>query len=106
MSMHPFRIGIAAAVAAAGLALPAQALACAHATDNPNDVSVSEAKAATVCLLNGIRRDKHLKPLHLNGRLSLASQRHTNSMEARHFFAHGDFVGRIKATRYLSGSRG
>jgi uncharacterized protein YkwD len=102
--MLRIRIGMAAAAVAAGLVVPAQALACAHATENPNDATVADSKQATVCLLNEIRRGKGLKPLHLNGRLSLASQRQTNSMEARHFFAHGDFVGRIKATRYLSGS--
>jgi uncharacterized protein YkwD len=102
--MLRIRIAVAAAAMAAGLALPAQALACTHATENPNDVSVAEAKQATVCLLNDIRRAKGLKPLQLNGRLSLSSQRQTNSMEAHHFFAHGDFVGRIRAARYLSGS--
>jgi uncharacterized protein YkwD len=101
------RFGVAAAVAAAALAVPGQALAsCAHAKDNPNDVSVADAKAATICLLNATRRAHHLRPLHVNGRLSLASQRATNAMEAHHFFSHGDFVGRIRAARYLQGSRG
>jgi uncharacterized protein YkwD len=101
------RIAVAAVVAAAALVLPGQAMAaCAHSSDNPNEVSVTDAKTATLCLLNGVRRGKGLRPLHLNNRLSLASQRHTNSMQAHKFFAHGDFVGRIRATRYLQGSRG
>lgn len=100
------RIAIAAAALAAGLAAPAQALACDHAGDNPNDMSLGQAKATTVCLLNEIRRSNGLRPFHTNGELSLASQRHTNSMTDRHFFAHGDFVGRIRAARYLRGTHG
>ena len=101
------RIAVAAAAIAAALAVPAQASAsCAHANDNPNDMSAASTKAATICLLNGIRRSKGLRPFRLNGRLSLASQRHTNSMTDHKFFAHGDFVGRIRNTRYLRHTRG
>ena len=100
------RIATTAAVLAAGLALPAQALACAHANDNPNDIPLAQAKRATVCLLNDVRRSHHLRAFHLNSRLSLASQRHTNEMVSRRFFAHGDFVGRIRAAHYLTGTHG
>jgi uncharacterized protein YkwD len=100
------RLAGAAVVVAASLASPAQALACAGANDNPNDVSLEASKRATICLLNEIRRDKGLKPFNVNGRLSLASQRHTNAMTNRNFFAHGDFVGRIRSARYLRGARG
>ena len=58
------------------------------------------------CLLNDIRRSKGLRPFKLNAKLSRASQRHTNAMTSHKFFAHGDFVGRIRATRYLSGAHG
>ena len=100
------RITVAAAAVAAGLAVPAQALACANENVNPNDMSAADAKASTICLLNDIRRSKGLRPFRLNGKLSRASQRHTNSMTARKFFAHGNFVGRIRAARYLRGARG
>src|SRR5690242_13055835 len=100
------RIGIAAAAVAAGLAAPAQALACDNENANPNDMSLRDAKASTICLLNDIRRDKGLRPFRLNGKLSRASQRHTNSMTRHHFFAHGNFVSRIRAARYLRGARG
>jgi uncharacterized protein YkwD len=105
-SRNRIRIGIATAVAFAGLALPGQALGakCAHANDDPNEVSLADSRAATICLLNNIRRHKGMRPFHVNGRLSLASQRHTNSMVAHKYFEHGDFVGRIKAAHYLSGS--
>jgi uncharacterized protein YkwD len=105
LSTHRIRIAVAAATVAAGMAVPAQALACEHTRDNPNEVALADAKQATVCLLNDIRRQKHLRPLHVNSRLSRASQRQTNAMEAHHFFAHGDFVGRIRSVRYLKGSR-
>jgi uncharacterized protein YkwD len=100
------RVAVAAAAVAAGLAVPAQALACANADVNPNDMSLRDAKASTICLLNDIRRGKGLRPLKLNAKLSRASQRHTNAMTAHRFFAHGNFVGRIRATRYLKGAHG
>jgi uncharacterized protein YkwD len=100
------RIALAAAALAAGLAVPAQALACANENTNPNDMSLADAKSSTICLLNDIRRGKGLRPFRLNGRLSRASQRHTNAMTAHHFFAHGDFVGRIRSARYLRGAHG
>ena len=100
------RTAIAAAALAAGLAVPAQALACENVNANPNDISVDDAKQSTICLLNDIRRSHGLRPFHVNARLSAASQRHTNAMVDRRFFAHGDFVGRIRAAHYLSGSRG
>src|SRR5690348_10130590 len=90
------RVAIAAVTVFAGLAVPAQALACANENANPNDISLAASKRATICLLNEIRQSHHLRSFHLNRRLSLASQRHTNSMTAHKYFAHGDFVGRIR----------
>jgi uncharacterized protein YkwD len=104
--MTRFRIAVAAAAVVAGLALPAQALACADENVNPNDMSLAQSKSSTICLLNDIRRSKGLRPFKLNGKLSRASQRHTNAMTAHKFFAHGNFVGRIRAARYLRGARG
>jgi uncharacterized protein YkwD len=100
------RIAVAAAALAAGLAVPAQALACANENVNPNEMSLADAKASTICLLNDIRRSNGLRPFRLNGKLSRASQRHTNAMTAHHFFAHGNFVGRIRSAHYLNGSHG
>jgi uncharacterized protein YkwD len=105
-SRSRIRIAVAAAAVAAGLAVPAQALACANENVNPNDMSVADAKASTVCLLNDIRRSKGLRPFRLNGKLSRASQHHTNAMTVHHFFAHGNFVGRIRNASYLKGARG
>lgn len=101
------RLTATAVVVGATLAAPASAqAACANENANPHDVSVSATKRATLCLLNDIRRDNGLRPFKHNRRLSLASQRHTNSMTARNFFEHGDFVGRIRSARYLRGARG
>ena len=105
-TIRRIRLAGATVVAAASLVAPAQAMACDNANDNPNDIPVADAKRATLCLLNDIRRDKGLRPFHHNERLSLASQRHTNAMTERNFFAHGDFVGRIRSARYLRGARG
>ena len=97
----------AAAVATAALAAPSQALAagCPDENANPNSIGVLKAKAATLCLLNNDRRAHGLRPLKLNHKLSIAARSHARSMAARNFFAHGDFVGRIRAARYLSGAR-
>jgi uncharacterized protein YkwD len=97
-----------AATLAAALASPSHALAatCANGDANPNDISVQDAKDATLCLLNQQRRAHGLRAFNDNNRLDLASQRHANDMSARKYFAHGDFVGRIRAARYFGSSRG
>ena len=100
------RLAGAAAAIAATLVAPAAAQACANENANPHDISLSATKRATLCLLNDIRRDKGLRAFKHNRRLSVASQRHTNSMTARNFFEHGDFVGRIRAANYLRGANG
>jgi uncharacterized protein YkwD len=102
------RIAAAAATLAAALAAPAhaQAAACANQDANPNDISIGEARTATLCLLNKERRQRGLRALRDNSRLERASQRHANDMSARNYFAHGDFVGRIRAARYLKNARG
>jgi uncharacterized protein YkwD len=96
----------AAAVATAALVAPSQALAagCPDEDANPNSIGVAKATAATLCLLNNERRARGLRPLKLNEKLSLAARRHARAMAARNFFAHGDFVGRIRAAKYLSGA--
>ena len=105
-SSHLRRIA-AAAVAAAALAAPSQALAadCPDQNANPNSIGVMKAKSATLCLLNKERRSRGLRALKLNHKLSVAARRHARAMSARKFFAHGDFVGRIRAAKYLAGAR-
>jgi uncharacterized protein YkwD len=94
------------AVAAAAAPGTAAAADCANRNANPNDISTAQARQATLCLLNNERRQRGIRPFKDNRRLTLASQRHANDMSKRNYFAHGDFVGRIKAARYLKGARG
>jgi uncharacterized protein YkwD len=99
--------GIAATLAtAAALVAPATAHACAYANANPNDITVTQARHATLCLLNTQRTSRGIRKLRDNGSLTVASQRHANDMSRRKYFDHGDFVGRIKAAHYLNGARG
>jgi len=95
-----------AALSALALTAPATASAatCKGANADPTTTSLKTIDHATVCLLNQKRRSHGLRKLRTNGRLSLASKRHSNSMVSSKTFAHGNFVGRIKAARYLSGS--
>ena len=97
---------VAVAAAAAALAAPASAAACANENANPNDISAADAQQATLCLLNGERRQHGIRPLTDNARLTRASQRYAVVMSRRNVFEHGDFVGRIKSARYLKGARG
>jgi uncharacterized protein YkwD len=100
------RIRIAAAAATLAVALigPSNAFGCAYANGNPNDITLKQAGHATLCLLNTQRRAHGLKKLRDNGKLDLASRRHANDMARRNYFAHGDFVGRIRAAHYLRGA--
>jgi uncharacterized protein YkwD len=96
----------AAATLAAFAAAPQAASAhhCYHATRDPNAISIRKVQKATLCLLNRQRRAHHIARLRENGRLDLASVRHAQDMARRNYFDHGDYVGRIKSTDYLSGA--
>ena len=110
LSRLRIRIPLAASAAAfVALAIaPQGALAarpCVHRGDDPNSVSIRVVQKATLCLLNHQRAAHHLGRLHENSLLDLASVRHAQDMARHNYFAHGDFVGRIRATNYLSGAR-
>src|SRR4051812_5388547 len=106
-SKNRIRIAALAATLAVALVAPGQASArCAWQNANPNDIGQKKAAKATLCLLNKQRRAHGLKRLRENKRLDIASQRHAKDMSRRNYFAHGDFVGRIRAAHYLSGARG
>ena len=103
------RAAIAGAALAALLAVPANALASSHCRDanaNPNTTSLKRIDRATLCLLNQQRRAHGLRPLRQNHDLSLASLRHARNMAVHDYFAHGDFVGRIRAAHYLKRTHG
>jgi len=61
-------------------------------------------RKTTFCLLNEQRRAHGVRALRESGRLDRASGRHSRDMVRNHYFAHGDFVGRIRASSYLSGA--
>ena len=100
----PLRALAVSAALAAALAAPAHAFACGNVHADANRTSIKQVDVSTICLLNAERRRHGLSPLHVNKRLSLASRRHARSMAAHHYFAHGDFVGRIRAVHYLAGA--
>jgi uncharacterized protein YkwD len=100
----PVAVAVAAVFAIAAPA--ASAGGCANADANPNDISASAAQRATLCLLNAERRAHHLRGLHENSQLDLASTRHAQDMARNNYFAHGNFVGRIRSAHYLAGARG
>ena len=98
---------VAAAVVAALAIAPQGAVAgtgCSHANADPNRVSLKKVRRATLCLLNRKRHEHGLSNLRENGRLDRASQQHAADMARRKYFEHGDFIGRIKRSRYLSGA--
>lgn len=101
----PLRALAVSASLAACLAAPAAASACGNVHADANKASIKQVDTSTICLLNAERRKYGLPPLHLNRKLSLASRRHAHSMASHHYFAHGDFVGRIRKAHYLSGAR-
>jgi uncharacterized protein YkwD len=95
---------LAAPAAALSLVLvPAGASAsiCGATKSNPARASIASANHATLCLINQVRRQHHLRPLKLNKRLSRAARRHSRSMVKHRFFEHGDFMHRIRQTGYL-----
>jgi uncharacterized protein YkwD len=83
---------------------PASAAVCKNRGVDPSTTSLKTVEKATLCLLNQKRRQNGLRKLKHNKRLSRASKRHSRSMVARKVFEHGNFVGRIKAARYLKGA--
>lgn len=93
------------AAAMLALAMPSVASACSGGGDELSAGSVSVSESVTFCLINRERTTRGLRALHRNKRLNLASRRHARSMAARNFFAHGNFVGRIRTAKYLRGAR-
>lgn len=102
------RLTVACASAAAALTIStagAGASACANANADPNTISLAAARSATLCLLNEQRQAAGLAPLQDSRPLNRASQRHARDMARKHYFAHGNFVSRIRAAHYLHGRR-
>jgi uncharacterized protein YkwD len=105
---------VAAAVALTLLLFAAPAASAADDCEGAGASAGSATKRvlvrATLCLLNAERARHHLRPLRLNRRLSRGARRHSRAMVSKGFFSHTSldgttFLGRIKATGYLSGAR-
>ena len=97
-------------MAAPGTSSPPTATASAYPCGASASASMSQASTAafsgaTICLLNRERARHGLRPLRLSRRLSRAARRHSRSMVARRFFAHGAFSARIRRTGYMRGAR-
>ena len=111
------RLSVPAVALVTALALFAAAPA-ASAAGGSDGARTSVGKAskrvlvrATLCVLNGERVRRHLRPLQLNRKLSAAARGHSRAMVERSFFSHtsldgSSFVDRIRRTGYLEGARG
>jgi hypothetical protein len=68
---------------------PAQgARSCGDAGGLGHGPRIVATRATILCLLNGVRAEHDLPPLRENAILEAASQRHSEDMVRRHFFAH------------------
>ena len=85
--------------------LPGPHEACPGANAEPTEVSLVVSERATFCLLNKERTSRSMRPFRRNRALDLASVRHARAMALRDYFAHGNYVGRIKRANYLRGAR-
>jgi uncharacterized protein YkwD len=108
MSTRLVTVLLATLAAALPLALPAGAAAadCPGADLEPAAQGLPAAGAAAVCLVNAERAAQGLRPLALQAQLGDASQRYSDLMVARRFFAHEtpDGVGlvdRLTASGYV-----
>ena len=98
--------GAAVLVVAAPAPAGAAPTTCAGADRLPTPSTLSQARSATLCLLNHVRAGHGLRPLRSNPRLRKAAQTYSHAMVAHTFFDHvspggSTLVSRVKATRYL-----
>jgi uncharacterized protein YkwD len=61
---------------------------CPGSSDLPTQANLRSTRTAILCLLNRERADHGLAPLRRSPALELASQRHSDDMAIRNFFAH------------------
>src|SRR5918911_4205478 len=88
----------------AAVAPQAAAASCANRNADPGTASIRTLQTATLCLLNEQRHANGLRSLREDSRLDRASIDYARVMASRNIFEHGDFVGRIRASSYLSGA--
>ena len=86
------------------------AQSCAHADQLPARITIAQARAAVLCLLNRERGARHMRALRGNAHLRHAAQGHSRDMVRRHYFEHDTpdgrtVVDRVRASGYLRGGR-
>jgi Cysteine-rich secretory protein family len=104
-------LSIIAVVAAVGLLLASSGSGegatdrrspCGSVELEPEELGLERARALTLCLLNARRAQHGLAPLRREGRLELASQRHSQDMVERRYFEHDDPGGVDPQDRILA----
>jgi uncharacterized protein YkwD len=104
---HYPKISIAVPVLAIAMLLggsSSAAHACPNSGTAPANMSAAQAEASVVCLVNKARRNHRARKLSWAPGLQAAAQGHSASMDSGNFFSHGDTLGRIRSTGYLSGA--
>jgi uncharacterized protein YkwD len=82
---------------------------CGPVERPPRELGLDRTRQLTLCLLNAERGERSLPALRREGRLELASQRHSEDMVTRRFFDHdnpdgADPQARMRAAGYASGN--
>jgi uncharacterized protein YkwD len=105
---------VAATVAALTLlvalhAAPARAAGCVGANKSPDQLTPSQLRDATLCLINQTRQQHGLGPVHSQRKLAKAATGHSRDMVKRDYFSHdapggGSIQTRIGGSGYLSGA--
>lgn len=104
---------VATAVLLLAALRPAPVLAgsggCAGARSAPGQLTPSEMRRATLCLINHMRHQHGLGSVHGDGSLRKAATRHSSDMVQRDYFSHdspggGSIQSRIGGSGYLAGA--
>lgn len=81
---------------------------CPHMNTEVTAATVRKVARASLCLINKLRRQRHLRALKDNPQLSRAANRHARDMVATRYFSHDSPDGRgvsdrVKGTGYVRG---
>src|SRR5919205_3661172 len=94
------RLPLTLAACVAGLLGPAAvASACDNASSPPTRATLTDARSATVCLINEARAKHGLGKLGTTSSLARAASAHSRDMAARDFFSHDSPGGSTPKSR-------
>jgi uncharacterized protein YkwD len=84
---------------------------CPHMNTEVTAETAREVDTAALCLINKLRRKRHLRALKDNPQLHLAAERHAQDMVANAYFSHvskngQDVPDRVRGAGYLRGYPG